>query len=126
MIAPLWRGVDRVLVQCAADDPAAGRRLCTAALENFRRDSPWPVAAHADVPVPERRDVIVRLRIAAGVLLVSVERGVVVDESEGMLVGSPVPLAATDAATLAMSVEKGLDRSLPWRHHRRMAGRSPR
>lgn len=118
MVAPLWRGVDRLVIVCAGGAAQAAQRLCTAALADATRDSPWPVSeGSSDVG---RGDAVVRLRIADAALLVSVERGVVIDDSEGMLAARPVTLATQDDHALAAAVAQAFDAALPWRRTRRM------
>lgn len=115
MIAPLWRGVDRVVIACTAHEPALSRRLCAEAMANVARDTPWPVAGEDMSGPPARGDAVLRLQLVDSVLLVSIERGVVVDESEGALSARPVELTDSSDAALRAAVEHALDAALPWR-----------
>lgn len=127
MIAPLWRGVDRIVVDCGAakdstDDVA--KRLCAVAIANVERDSPLPVGGAGTVQALRRGDAVLRLRITderdggESALSINVERGVVVDDAEGGLIARPVALATHDDAALVAAVGQALDRVLPWRRAR--------
>lgn len=115
MRAPLWRGVDRLVVACTADREPVAARLCRAAMADVGRDAPFAVVERVDAPALGRADAVIRFRVAEGALLVAVERGVVVDESEGVLVTRPVPLSASDDEALAAAVAQAMDFALPWR-----------
>lgn len=120
MIAPLWRGVDRLLVECAARDAQIARRLCSAAIADARRDSPFRIALRKTAGDFERGDAVLKVRIVEGTLLVSVERGVVIDESEDGLFAPPIALIVQDESRIAAAVAKAFAIALPWRrgsHH---------
>ncbi|HEU0067536.1 MAG TPA: hypothetical protein VFQ57_09895 [Sphingomonas sp.] len=138
--APLWRGVNRILLSCAA--PADGwaegagiaERLCAVAVAEARQGAPIAIAREADVAVPGRGDAVLRLRIdrqtGGAVLLASVARAVVIDEAEGGpdggLFARPVTLTTLDAATLRDGVARALDTALPWRRRNTQVQRSRR
>lgn len=116
MVARVWRGVDRLVVECAAGDPAMAERLCATAIAAARRDSPWPVAARAAVPTLGRKDALLRVRVADDLLLVSVERAVVVDESEAGPAPLSVKLSQVDEISVARVLARAVRTALPWRH----------
>jgi hypothetical protein len=126
MVAPLWRGVNRLVVHCLSMEAASSERLCSAALADIRRDSPWPVIAQTAVAELRRSDAVVRLRVADGVLLVSVERAVVIDESEGGIAARPVPINLDDVDSVTIALARSMNTALPWRHRRASAARSRR
>lgn len=114
MAAPIWRGIDRVVVECDAVDATVRERLCAAALAAARGDGALPVVAGPQTP-PRRGDAIVRVRGLDGAIEAGVARALEIDESEAAMPPLTVPLASTGDAALVRAIDAAFGRLLPWR-----------
>lgn len=130
MPSRIWNGADAILLRCMPAAPIPGiatSSICDPLVAALREDSPYPVrlikagnapalsptAVLIDVsirPSPQRSTVLLAFRI---------RRASSVDDAEGEITPPAMPISFASSQALAASLDRALERVMPWRNARR-------